>query len=218
VARGGVRINPIDLPTVGFPSAADGFSGVGATDLKSGGVSGSGMLFTSPGLGLTLSHGGLGEHPYERVIRPRVPHIGFARRVDPADGAAFQGDHAGDRRVLVRHRVGAHRDARADPDRGGGSGDDRARVGANVREASAAWQEQTHAPYKINGRIERGFDFLRDDGRTHRSSSYGDVPSADHFAIIGDISILLHKYERNNTAADVDHDMDLRSYNPPCNC
>ena len=43
-----------------------------------------------------------------------------ARRLDPADGAAFQGDHAVDRRVLVRHQLGADRRDGADPDAGGG--------------------------------------------------------------------------------------------------
>ena len=52
-----------------------------------------------------------------------------ARRLDPADGAALQGDHAVDRRVLVRHRLGADRDAGADPDAGGRRRDDRAGAG-----------------------------------------------------------------------------------------
>src|SRR6185437_6526401 len=47
-----------------------------------------------------------------------------ARRLHPADGPAFQGHHAVDRRILVRHRLGIDRDAGADPDAGGrGRGD-----------------------------------------------------------------------------------------------
>ena len=49
-----------------------------------------------------------------------------ARRLHPADGPAFQSDHAIDRRIVVRHRFGAHRGAGADPDAGRCGRDDRA--------------------------------------------------------------------------------------------
>ena len=72
-----------------------------------------------------------------------------ARRLDPADGPALQGDHAVDRRELVRKLDRTHRRDGADPDAGGGG------RGQRVVGGDAARHHEDHGLDMSAGRASR---------------------------------------------------------------